>query len=98
MSMPKGFKARKGYATVTEIPGGMDYRSIAEKMTESGDKMNHATARNIFLKAMMKIAAPIHDLYQIDNCEESIMTTAKDPEFQSGVIDIMDELSVSNIV
>jgi hypothetical protein len=98
MSMPKGFKTRKGYATVTEIPGGMDYRRIAEKMSESGDKMNHATARNIFLKAMMKFAAPIHELYQLDTNDDAIMSTAKDPEFQSGVIDIMDEYSMDKIV
>ena len=34
--------------------GGLDYRSIAEKMTTEGHKMNHATARNIFLRAMKK--------------------------------------------
>ncbi len=91
MSMPKGFKTRKGYATVTEIPGALDYRTISEQMTSSGDKMNHATARNVFLSAMRKLAAPMHDLYDLDDSEESIMTTAKDPEFQSGIVDMFEE-------
>jgi hypothetical protein len=97
MSMPKGFKSRKGYATITEIPGGMDYRRIAERMSADGDKMNHATARNVFLKAMMKIAGPIHELYQMDTSEDSVMRTAKDPEFQAGVVDMLDEYGPSKI-
>lgn len=97
MSMPKGFKSRKGYATISDIPNGMDYRKIAEKMTDSGDKMNHATARNVFLKAMVKIAGPIHDLYQLDTSENAVMQTAKDPEFQMGVIDMMDEYGIKDL-
>ena len=33
MSMPKGLKIERGYATVTET-GGMGYREIAEKMSD----------------------------------------------------------------
>ena len=98
MSMPKGFKSRKGYATIAEIPGALDYRTIAERMTESGDKMNHATARNVFLSAMRKLAEPIHDLYDIDDSDESVMVTAKDPEFQSGIIDMFDEYGIDNMM
>ena len=50
MSMPKGYKSDQGYATVSGEGGGMDYRTIAEIMSENGHKMNHATARNIFLQ------------------------------------------------
>ena len=38
MSMPKGFKASNGYATVGER-GGLGYREIAEVMTAKGEKM-----------------------------------------------------------
>ena len=48
MSMPKGFKSTHGYATVKDYDGGSDYRTIAEKMSAAGYKMNHATARNVF--------------------------------------------------
>lgn len=97
MSMPKGFKSRKGYATIAEIPGAMDYRTIAEKMTADGDKMNHATARNVFLSAMRKLALPIHSLYDLDDDDDSIMVTAKDPEFQSGIVDMIDEYGIENL-
>lgn len=94
MSMPKGFKTRKGYATITEVPNGMDYRAIADKMTARGDKMNHATARNVFLKAMIKLAEPMHKLYQLDCSEAALTQTAKDPEFQAGMIVMIDELGL----
>ena len=90
MSMPKGFKSSNGYATVSST-GGMDYRKIAEKMTSEGHKMNHATARNIFLRAMKKIASPIHDMYDLEQDEVSITRTAKDPRFQESIMEIIDE-------
>ena len=43
MSMPKGHKSKHGYATISSVEGGMDYRTIAETMTKDGHKMNHAT-------------------------------------------------------
>ena len=57
MPMPKGHKSTNGYATVKTFSGGNDYRTIAEKMTKNGQKMNHATARNIFLSAMYVISS-----------------------------------------
>ncbi len=90
MSMPKGFKSANGYATVSKEDGGMDYRSIAELMTDDGHKMNHATARNIFLRAMKKIAEPIHEMYNLEIDEVSITRTAKDPRFQESILEIID--------
>ena len=63
MSMPKGYKSSHGYATVSNIQGGLGYREIAEKMTAEGDKMNHSTARNVFLAAMRKLARDLCKLY-----------------------------------
>ena len=90
MSMPKGHKSKHGYATVAGEDGGLDYRTIAEKMTEDGHKMNHATARNIFLRAMKKLAAPIHEMYNLEGDEIAITRTAKDPRFQESISEIMD--------
>ena len=89
MGMPKGFKSEKGYATVSKVEGGMDYRKIAEHMTTSGDKMNHSTARNVFLRAMKKLAVPLHRLYDMPVDDRSLNQTAKDPDFQSGIIDLL---------
>ena len=90
MSMPKGHKSENGYATVSGIENGLDYRSIAEIMSEDGYKMNHATARNIFLKAMKKLAKPIHELYDTEVTDDRIMKTAKDPRFQESMIEIIE--------
>ena len=92
MPMPKGFKSEHGYATNRSFDGGQDYRTIAEKMTKAGNKMNHATARNVFLSALCKIAKPVHNLHGIPTSEESIKSTAKDPRFQSGVAEILASL------
>ena len=99
--MPKGHKSQNGYATVTSIEGAKDYRTIAEQMTEKGHKMNHATARNVFLRAMKKIAEPLHVMYDMPVDESSIMKTAKDPRFQESVFEIVsasissdDEISI----
>ncbi len=96
MSMPKGHKSPHGYATVKSLPGAMDYRSIAEKMTESGDKMNHATARNVFLGAMKKFAEPILKMYDLQADTDSVVRTAKDPRFQESIVNILDESRSEN--
>jgi len=93
MSMPKGHKSQHGYATISSIEGGMDYRTIAEEMTASGHKMNHATARNVFLKAMKKIAEPVHTLYGRPIDDDSLMKTAKDPRFQESIVEILEDHS-----
>ena len=88
MSMPKGFKAQHGYATVTER-GGKGYREIAEIMTDDGDSMKHSAARNYFLSGMRKVATVVCELYEMPNAE--IERIALDPRFQESVADIMSE-------
>ena len=44
----------KKYVTANDHKG-LDYRSIAEIMTASGDKMNHSTVRNIITRGFSKI-------------------------------------------
>jgi len=96
MSMPKGHKSDNGYATITSIEGAKDYRSIAEIMTKSGQKMNHATARNVFLRAMKKIAIPLHEMYDMPCDDNSIMRTARDPRFQESVFEIIAETDANS--
>lgn len=40
---------QKRYITLED---GMDFRTIAKKMTAAGFKMNHATARNVLMSAL----------------------------------------------
>jgi len=96
MAMPKGHKSEQGYATVSGDIDGMDYRSIAEEMSASGYQMNHATARNVFLRAMQKLATPVCEMYGC-NDPNTIEKTARDPRFQSGMFDLVSGiLSESN--
>ena len=91
MSMPKGYKSKNGYATVGKQAGGLGYREIAEKMTAAGDKMNHSTARNIFISAMEKVARDACSLFDVEPSKENIKRISNDPRFQSGVIDILND-------
>ena len=91
MSMPKGYKSKHGYATVTSEYSGMDYRSIAEKMSDDGYEMNHATARNVFLRAMKKLASSVCDLYDIKN-PTMVEAASRDPRFQEGMIELVSDI------
>lgn len=91
MSMPKGIKIERGYATVTDL-SGMDYRSIAEKMTEDGFKMNHATARNVFVKGLSKIAREVCVLYGQDCSPENLKNVAINPVFQNAIAEMITEI------
>ena len=93
--MPRGYKSENGYATVTSQYGGADYRTIAETMSADGHKMNHATARNIFLRAMKKLANPLCELHGIKD-EELIEQTARDPHFQESMIEIVSDIYSEN--
>jgi len=92
MSMPKGHKSKQGYATVASLDGGMDYRTIAKEMSDSGDRMNHATARNIFLRAMKKLATPVCELYELSEDQDKIEKTARDPRFQSSMVELISDI------
>jgi len=93
MSMPKGFKIDNGYATTSSL-GGKSYKEISEIMSERGDKMNHSTARNVFLNSMKKIAATACELYGLETNETNIKRIANDPRFQSGVSEIIKDAGI----
>jgi hypothetical protein len=70
----------------------MGFREIAERMTADGDKMNHATVRNILLRGLGKIAGPLSQLHGIEggDTEENLHRLASDPRFQSAMRDLME--------
>lgn len=92
MPMPKGHKSSHGYATNKVFDGGHDYRTIAETMTAAGSKMNHATARNVFISALCKLARPVHAMHGASTKDSEVVKTARDPRFQSGVAEIISTL------
>ena len=91
MPMPKGMRHEQGYATVTGE--GLGYREIAEEMTRRGHKMNHASARNYFIRAMKKLASSV----QVVNPDIDTDNIATNPLFQSSVADFLREKNGPNI-
>ena len=92
MAMPKGFKSENGYGT-SKLFDGMTYHEIADTMRESGFKMNHSTARNVFVNALIKEADEIVDLYDLQYSDQDLKNLAINPDFQDSVRGFMSEVS-----
>lgn len=93
MAKPKGHKSQHGYSVFTEFNGGLGYKDIAEKMTETGHKMNLSTARNVLVSALDKVAREVCSAYGVEATDEDLKRIASDPRFQSGIYDILNERS-----
>ena len=93
MAMPKGFKSTNGYGT-SKLFDGMTYHEIADTMRDSGYKMNHSTARNVFVNALIKVADEIVDLYQLEMTAKDLKKLAINPDFQDSVRGFMSELEI----
>jgi len=91
MPMPKGYKKETGYGSSKSL-GGKSYHQIAEEMNNKDYKMNHSTARNIFVNALIKIASNICQSYDQKLSEAQIKKIAIDPRFQEAVADYMREI------
>jgi hypothetical protein len=96
MSMPKGFKSENGYGT-SKLFDGMTYHEIAENMRDSGYKMNHSTARNVFVNALIKVADEIVDLYDLSLSESELKRLAINPDFQDSVRGFMCEVEIAGL-
>ena len=91
MAMPKGFKSENGYGT-SKLFDGMTYHEIADSMREAGFKMNHSTARNVFVSSLEKIARDVVGLYNLPTDDKSINRISKDPRFQDAIVNFMREI------
>lgn len=87
--MRKNYKS--SYATVT-VEEGVNYREIADMMSEIGYKMNHSSARNYVLRVMRKFAEAIIDNWQLEVTEERIEKICKSPEFQAAICDLIKRI------
>lgn len=88
MALRRGTRVDRGYATVAEDEG-INYREIADTMTELGFNMNHSSARNYVLRVMRKFAAAFADKWGLELTESKIDEIAKNPNFQHGVADLL---------
>ena len=91
MPMPKGYKKETGYGSSKSL-GGKSYHQIAESMNSQNFKMNHSTARNVFVSALSKIATSICVSYDKQLNEKEIKKIAIDPRFQEAVAEYMREI------
>ena len=80
--------SNKKYVTTNDYEG-MGYYDIAKVMTESGDKMNHSTARNIVIRSFSKIVKNISKKYDKKYSDDQIKEIAKSPQFQNSIVEIM---------
>lgn len=89
MSLKKGSTVERGYATVATNEG-VNYREIADTMTELGFSMNHSSARNYVLRVMRKFVENFVDEYGIELSDSRIDEIAKSPGFQHGIADLLN--------
>ena len=83
------------YATVA-LDEGVNYREIADMMTEIGFKMNHSSARNYVLRVMRKFADAITNEWDIDLPGEKMEKIVKSPQFQQAICDILQTIESQN--
>lgn len=82
---------QKKYVTVSKNDDALDYRTIANIMSNNGDKMNHATVRNIILKSFYKIAKGVASDYEKKLSDDQLKIIAKSPQFQTAIVELMRE-------
>jgi hypothetical protein len=91
MAVKKGSKFSNGYATVIEDEG-VNYREIADIMSEVGFTMNHSSARNHVLRVMTKFAKAFNDKWNLNLSEEKLTSIAASPSFQGAISDMLHNL------
>tara|TARA_B100000674_G_scaffold454616_1_gene427696 strand:- start:3929 stop:4237 length:309 start_codon:yes stop_codon:yes gene_type:complete len=93
MPMPKGYKKETGYSSKKKL-GGLSYHDIAKKMNEKNYKMNHSTARNLFVNGLIKIADNLSAVYDKKLNHAALKNIAIDPRFQEAVAEYMREIAI----
>lgn len=94
MALKKGSKFVKGYATVIE-DDGVNYREIADIMSEVGFIMNHSSARNYVLRVMQKFIEAFNKEWGLNLPQEKMRTIASSPQFQNVIAEVLHNLEVT---
>jgi len=93
MSLKKGSKFSHGYATVIE-DDGINYREIADIMSELGYTMNHSSARNYVLRVMQKFAEAFRKEWNLEVSTDKLDRICGSPQFQSAISDILHSMEL----
>lgn len=88
MALNRGSHVDRGYATVADDEG-VNYREIAETMTDLGFIMNHSSARNHVLRVMRKFVHALADGWDVNMDDRKVDEISKDPAFQQGIADVL---------
>lgn len=86
----------KNYATVLEDEG-VNYREIADIMSEIGFIMNHSSARNYVLRVMTKFMQEFDKEWSLELSNEKIRNIAATPQFQSVICDLLHNLKTTEM-
>lgn len=70
---------------------GLDYRGIADLMTSEGDRMNHSTARNVFLRGMRQITQRLVEGSGGCMTESGLDRLARNGSWQTSIAEILRE-------
>jgi len=85
-----------GYSTTDGDEDAVNYREIAEIMTDIGFPMNHSSARNHVVRAMKKFADAFIKHYNVGpRTDEQVEQIAKDPRFQSSIKEYLHYIEAS---
>ena len=82
---------KQPYASITDSDG-VNYREIADTMTEIGFKMNHSSARNYVLRIMSKFAEELVEQWDLDVPDSDVERISKSPQFQQGICDVLQAI------
>lgn len=94
MALKKGSKFTKGYATVID-EDGVNYREIADIMSEIGFVMNHSSARNYVLRVMAKFVDAFDKEWDLGLSSERARVVASSPQFQNVISDLLHNLEAT---
>lgn len=73
------------------LEDGIDFRRIAQIMTDSGHQMNHATARNVLMTSLNKLMHFISDKMGGNLSEEQVKELLKDQKVHEALAEILHQ-------
>jgi cytidylate kinase len=85
--MEKKTKKMK-YVTLEQ---GIDFRRIAQIMTDAGYQMNHATARNVLMMSLSHLVKHISGEMGAEVTEEQVKNILRDQKVHEALSDILFE-------
>lgn len=93
MALKRGTKINRGYATIA-TDDGINYREIADTMSDLGFFMNHSSARNHVLRVMKKFVEAYADEWDASMDDDKALEVAKSPQFQHGIAEILQDIEL----